>query len=72
MDSLKVSDYMTLQAVTFSPDMSLSAALEKVVRSDNMGGPVINAQRHVIGFYPNRICWISWCMPVITAKMPIW
>ncbi len=29
MDSLKVSDYMTLQAVTFSPDMSLSAALEK-------------------------------------------
>lgn len=37
MDSLKVSDYMTLQAVTFSPDMSLSAALEKVVRSDNMG-----------------------------------
>ncbi|EGR1022476.1 CBS domain-containing protein [Vibrio cholerae] len=50
MDSLKVSDYMTLQAVTFSPDMSLSAALEKVVRSDNMGGPVIDAQRHVIGF----------------------
>ncbi|RBM37137.1 CBS domain-containing protein [Vibrio tarriae] len=50
MDSLKVSDYMTLQAVTFSPDMSLSAALEKVVRSDNMGGPVIDAKRHVIGF----------------------
>ncbi|AMG04077.1 CBS domain-containing protein [Vibrio mimicus] len=50
MDSLKVSDYMTTQAITFSPEMSLSAALEKVVRSDNMGGPVIDTQRHVVGF----------------------
>lgn len=43
MNSLKVSDYMTTQAITFSPEMSLTAALEKVVRSDNMGGPVIDA-----------------------------
>lgn len=50
MNSLKVSDYMTTQAITFSPEMSLTAALEKVVRSDNMGGPVIDAQRRVVGF----------------------
>ncbi|MGL4829324.1 MAG: CBS domain-containing protein, partial [Vibrio sp.] len=50
MDSLKVSDYMTIQAITFSPEMSLSAALEKVVRSDNMGGPVIDTQKRVVGF----------------------
>ncbi|EEZ00538.1 inosine monophosphate dehydrogenase-related protein [Vibrio sp. RC586] len=50
MDSLKVSDYMTTKAITFSPDMSLTAALDKVVRSENMGGPVIDAQRRVVGF----------------------
>ncbi|WP_428772029.1 CBS domain-containing protein [Vibrio sp.] len=50
MESLKVKDYMTLQAVTFKPDMSLSAALEKVIRSVHLGGPVINEQEEVIGF----------------------
>ncbi|MDA0126908.1 CBS domain-containing protein [Vibrio sp. MarTm2] len=50
MESLKVKDYMTLQAVTFSPDMSLSAALEKVLDSRYLGGPVINEKKEVIGF----------------------
>lgn len=50
MQSLKVKDYMTLQAVTFKPDMSLTAALDKVIRSDHLGGPVINDQEQVIGF----------------------
>ncbi|KHT50163.1 CBS domain-containing protein [Vibrio sinaloensis] len=50
MESLKVKDYMTLQAVTFSPDMSLSAALEKVLDSRYLGGPVINDKKEVIGF----------------------
>ncbi len=50
MESLKVKDYMTLQAVTFTPDMSLSAALDKVLDSRYLGGPVINEQKEVIGF----------------------
>lgn len=50
MESLKVKDYMTLQAVTFTPDMSLSAALDKVMHSKYLGGPVINEQKQVIGF----------------------
>lgn len=50
MESLKVKDYMTLQAVTFTPDMSLSAALEKVLDSRYLGGPVINEKKEVIGF----------------------
>ncbi|MFM2590578.1 CBS domain-containing protein [Vibrio sp. TBV020] len=50
MESLKVKDYMTLQAVTFTPEMSLSAALDKVMNSKYLGGPVINEQREVIGF----------------------
>ncbi|GAA5646512.1 MULTISPECIES: CBS domain-containing protein [Vibrio] len=50
MELLKVRDYMTLQAVTFTPDMSLSAALEKVMNSNYLGGPVINEKEQVIGF----------------------
>ncbi|EGA65746.1 CBS domain-containing protein [Vibrio brasiliensis] len=50
MESLKVKDYMTLQAVTFTPEMSLSAALDKVMNSRYLGGPVINEQKEVIGF----------------------
>jgi CBS domain-containing protein len=50
MESLKVKDYMTLQAVTFTPEMSLSAALEKVMNSKYLGGPVLNDKKEVIGF----------------------
>lgn len=50
MNSLKVKDYMTLQAVTFTVDMSLSAALNKVIKNVVMGGPVINEKEEVIGF----------------------
>ncbi|HAS6349919.1 TPA: CBS domain-containing protein [Vibrio vulnificus] len=50
MNSLKVKDYMTLQAVTFTVDMPLSAALNKVMKSVVMGGPVINEKEEVIGF----------------------
>lgn len=41
MESLKVRDYMTLQAVTFKPEMSLSAALEKVMKSSYLGGRLL-------------------------------
>lgn len=50
MESLRVKDYMTLQAVTFSPEMSLSAALSKVLNSSCLGGPVVNDKKEVIGF----------------------
>ena len=38
MESLRVKDYMSLKAVTFSPEMSLSAALDKVLTSNYLGG----------------------------------
>lgn len=59
MKSLKVKDYMTLQAVTFTVDMSLSAALDKVMKSLVMGGPVINEKKKSSAFYPNKTYSIS-------------
>ncbi|WP_104400705.1 CBS domain-containing protein [Vibrio penaeicida] len=50
MESLKVKDYMVHHAVTFSKDMSLTAALDKVMSSKHMGGPVIDERKQVIGF----------------------
>ncbi|EGQ8061427.1 CBS domain-containing protein [Vibrio parahaemolyticus] len=50
MHSLKVKDYMTLQAVTFTKDMSLTAALNKVMQSVTLGGPVIDDNKKVVGF----------------------
>jgi CBS domain-containing protein len=50
MESLKVKDYMTQRTVTFTEDMSLSAALDKVMQSTHLGGPVINDKEQVIGF----------------------
>lgn len=50
MASLKVRAYMRPRAVTFTPEMSLSVALDKVLNAINIGGPVINDQREVIGF----------------------
>jgi CBS domain-containing protein len=41
---------MTKQPITFSPEMSLSAALEKVINSEHFGGPVLDDQNRVIGF----------------------
>ncbi|MFA0086257.1 hypothetical protein BCU70_18935 [Vibrio sp. 10N.286.49.C2] len=50
MESLKVRDYMTQRAVTFTVDMPLSAALDKVMKSNHLGGPVIDENEKVIGF----------------------
>ncbi|EQM39233.1 CBS domain protein [Vibrio parahaemolyticus NIHCB0757] len=41
---------MTLQAVTFTKDMSLTAALNKVMQSVTLGGPVIDENEKVVGF----------------------
>ncbi|WP_375750377.1 CBS domain-containing protein [Vibrio sp. HN007] len=50
MDALKVKDFMEKRAVRFTPEMSLTAALDKVMTSQHLGGPVVNENDEVIGF----------------------
>ncbi|UXI00281.1 CBS domain-containing protein [Photobacterium sp. TY1-4] len=50
MESLKVKDYMNMRPVTFDPKMSLSQALDKLLVSKQIGGPVVDEQRKVVGF----------------------
>ncbi|PSW17273.1 CBS domain-containing protein [Photobacterium sanctipauli] len=50
MESLKVRDYMNVRPVTFDPKMSLSQALDKLLTAKQIGGPVIDETRKVVGF----------------------
>lgn len=50
MESLKVRDYMNVRPVTFEPAMSLSQALDKLLSSKQIGGPVVDEMRKVVGF----------------------
>ncbi|OEF23527.1 CBS domain-containing protein [Vibrio rumoiensis] len=65
MASLKVRDYMRPRAVTFTVDMTLSTALDKVLNAINIGGPVINDRQEVVGFLSeqdllNRLVQVSY------------
>ncbi|ELR64957.1 Inosine monophosphate dehydrogenase-related protein [Photobacterium marinum] len=50
MESLKVKDYMNARPVTFDPKMSLSQALDKLLTAKQIGGPVVDENRKVVGF----------------------
>ncbi|MEC6796708.1 CBS domain-containing protein [Photobacterium sp. S4TG1] len=50
MESLKVKDYMNIRPVTFTEGMSLSAALDKLLTAKQIGGPVVNEHKQVVGF----------------------
>ncbi|WP_086983836.1 CBS domain-containing protein [Vibrio aphrogenes] len=65
MASLKVRDYMRPRAVTFTADMSMPAALDKVLNAQNIGGPVVNEKNEVVGFLSeqdllNRLVQVSY------------
>lgn len=65
MASLKVRDYMRPRAVTFTVDMPLTTALNKVLEAKNIGGPVVNEKNEVVGFLSeqdllNRLVQVSY------------
>ena len=51
VESLKVSDHMNQRPVTFTSDMPVAEAVERLLHAKQMGGPVIDAQNKVIGFF---------------------
>ena len=59
MESLKVSDYMNHRPVTFTCDMPVAEAVERLLQAKQMGGPVIDAQNKVIGFLSEQDCLVQ-------------
>jgi CBS domain-containing protein len=50
MQTLTVQQYMALQPTTFTVDMSLTTALAKIIKTPELGGPVVDASGKVVGF----------------------
>ncbi len=56
MQSLKVSDYMNRQPVTFAPEMTIESAVTLLLQTGQRGGPVVDQQRNLVGFFSEQDC----------------
>ncbi|MFM1647552.1 CBS domain-containing protein [Aeromonas salmonicida] len=56
MESLKAKDYMQHRPITFSADMMVQSAVEKFLNSSQLGGPVVDALGHLIGWVSEQDC----------------
>jgi len=50
MESLQVKDYMNVYPVTFTPEMVIEEASLRFLKTKQIGGPVIDTQKKLIGF----------------------
>ena len=50
MESLLIKDYMNHYPVTFTPEMVVEEASLRFLKTKQIGGPVINNKKAVIGF----------------------
>jgi predicted transcriptional regulator len=58
MESLNVSDHMNQRPVTFTTEMTVAEAVERLLQSRQTGGPVIDEQNKVIGFLSEQDCLV--------------
>lgn len=56
MNLLKVSDHMNHHPVTFNQDMTLEAAVDRLAAAVQLGGPVVDENRKVVGFLSEQDC----------------
>lgn len=56
MESIKVADYMNKRPVTFKVDMTIAEAVERFLHSHQIGGPVIDDHKQVVGFLSEQDC----------------
>ncbi|QDF75517.1 MULTISPECIES: CBS domain-containing protein [Shewanella] len=56
MESMKVVDYMDRQPVLLQADMTLAAAVEKLLTQKKLGASVVDTQGHLVGFLSQQDC----------------
>ncbi|RUO49977.1 CBS domain-containing protein [Pseudidiomarina donghaiensis] len=56
MQSLKVVDYMNRHPVSFKPEMTIEAAVDLLLQTGQRGGPVVDAERKLVGFLSEQDC----------------
>ncbi|TXE12768.1 CBS domain-containing protein [Seonamhaeicola algicola] len=53
---LKVSDYMTRNLITFTPDQTIESVMEALIKNRISGGPVVNENNELIGVISEGDC----------------
>ena len=53
---LKVSDYMTTNLITFTPDQTIESVMEAIIKHRISGGPVVNERNELIGVISEGDC----------------
>lgn len=53
---IKVSDYMTKDLITFSPDQSVMEVIETLIQHKISGGPVVDANNRLLGIISEGDC----------------
>ncbi|WP_076414785.1 CBS domain-containing protein [Shewanella sp. UCD-KL12] len=56
MESIKIADYMNRHPVTFTAQMPIAEAVELFLENNQIGGPVVDENRKVIGFLSEQDC----------------
>ncbi len=54
--SLTVSDYMTRDLITFTPDQSIESVMQSLIKNRISGGPVVNEKNELIGIISEGDC----------------
>jgi len=55
-ESLKVSDYMTRDLITFKPEQSVEEVIESLITNKISGGPVVNERNELVGIISEGDC----------------
>ena len=55
-ESLKVSDYMTRDLITFKPEQTIEEVIESLINNKISGGPVVNKNNELIGIISEGDC----------------
>lgn len=56
MESLKISDYMNRHPVTFTVEMPVAEAVERLLAGHQTGGPVMDHKKKLVGFLSEQDC----------------
>lgn len=56
MESLRVKHYLNPRPVTFTTEMPVAEAVERLVQSHQTGGPVVNEFHELVGFLSEQDC----------------
>ncbi|GAA4289611.1 CBS domain-containing protein [Aestuariibaculum suncheonense] len=53
---LKVSDYMSTDLITFTPDQTIESVMQSLIHNKISGGPVVNEHNELVGIISEGDC----------------